>query len=216
LEIVGGSLINIIPEVPALELGDPSILRKKLDDERSNKIAMAVIGLGVVLLALVFGIGFALEPMIKGEEDRGNQLQAEIQNALASLEIVPVLKRKLFVKQTTFHNYQLSNLLIKLAQALPPDAWLNQVVIKSTADYKSLMVTVIGGAMSSDPLNNYVKELSTEAGQPPMTPSVTPKQDEQQRYFEFTLTNAPQSGASAGTPMSPASSSNPVPVGGAP
>ncbi len=203
LESVGGALVNVIPEVPTLELGDPDILKNKLDEERSNKVALVMIAAGIVLYAVQFGLGLIFDPFIKQQEQSAAQLQQEINNALNSLSIVPVVKAKLFVKEGTEQNYRASNFVIKLGQALPPDAWLKRVAVRSSPDFKRFEVIVSGGAMASEPLNSYVQELNTVVGTPPLTPRVIPQQMENQRFFEYILENTSTSDPNQATAAGP-------------
>jgi len=191
LEAVGGALAPVLSQVPTLELADVDSARAMESQSASDRVGYALIGLGILLLIAVYGIGTALDSMKAGESVKGASLQQEIQTSLNSLSIVPEVKRKLFVKQTMLENYTLNNILIKLSQTLPPDAWLDTLTLTALPEKKQLNMTVKGGALSSDPLNAYVKELNVELKDLPLKPGVIPKTQDGQRYFEFTLANDP-------------------------
>lgn len=196
LEAIGGALVSVVPMVPALELADPEVLKTKTSEEQRNLVAFILIAIGILLYGVQFGIASMVDMMVQGEVKNGARLQTEIQQALDSLAVVPEVKRKLYAKQGTMQNYRISNLVIKLAQNLPLDAWLTEVVLESGPDLKTVNLTINGGALSSDPLNNYVKELNTEMDpEKPLSPSITPQQKNEQRYFDYTLTNTPSSSA---------------------
>lgn len=189
LEAVGGSLLGLIPAIAPLELAEPELARVRVEEDRLNIISATLIGLGIVFFVFQFGLSSALEMFIKNETAKGAQLQTEINTTLNAIAVVPEVKRKLYVKQAMSQNYRFSNLLVKIGQALPLDAWLNEVTIQSLPDLKTLNVVIVGGALSSEPLNEYVKQLNLEVQTPPLSPNLTPKQDANQRYFEYRLTN---------------------------
>jgi len=191
LEAAGGALVHVLPQVPALELFDTNKIQVFVDEERQNLIAYSLIGLGVLLFVMQFALGFLLSYLTDTETAQGARLQNDINSTLSSLAIVPEVKRKLFVKNGILQNYKINNLMIEMHRTLPPDAWLTEVSLKSSPDFKNLDLAIKGGSLSPDSLNAYVKELNKEVGTPALVPSVFPKQaDNKQRYFEFSLTNA--------------------------
>lgn len=189
LEAIGGALVNLVDDIPALELGDTKVLETIKDEERRKVISAALIGLGVLLFAAQFGICTLLSNWTTGEEKTNATLQSEINSIISSLTAIPEVKRKLLVKQAMFQNYKFNNMLVKTYQTLPPDAWLRDVLFESDPDLKTFRATVTGATMTSDPLNAYVKEMNTELESAPLLPSITPRQDNSQRYFEYSLTN---------------------------
>lgn len=198
LEAVGGSVINIVRDISPLNLLNSTLEREQqMASEKEGLlanpqelVAYALIALGLLIFVGQMGLGAMLGSMQQGEQQKAAKLQADINTSLNSLAVVPEVKQKLYVKQGHDQNIRFNNILIKAGQALPPDAWLDELVLVSNPDLKSLMVNIRGGAMSSDPLNTYVKEVNSEVGTPGLTPSVLPKQQDNQRYFEYVLSNS--------------------------
>jgi hypothetical protein len=200
LEAVGGSLVPIVPIVPALDMADPDILKNKADEAISNLIAYSLLGLAGVVFVAQLGFGFLMDSLDGGEKQKTAALQGEINQAMASMTVLPQIKRKLLAKQVLFENSRLNNLVIKLGQTLPPDAWLKIVSAKSSEDLKTLDVNIDGGALTAEPLSQYVQELNRDFEKNPLVPTITPQQKDSQRYFSFTLTNKPANSAAAGAP----------------
>jgi len=196
LEAIGGALVRVIPEIPSLELSDTGVFEAIVDDTRKNFIALSLVGIAALIFVLQFSIGLLFQKLADNETKKGNQLQKDINDSLNSLSVVPEVKQKLYIRGGINQNYKVSNLILRLHQALPPDAWLEQVSIKGDVNLKALSVNITGGTLSSDPLNTYVKELNTELEANPLTPSIKPQQTQSERYFEFTLTNPTQENAS--------------------
>lgn len=190
LEAIGGALVPVVTEVPSLELADTDVLAAMVDNQRKNKIAIILFAVAALIYGIQFGIGALIESFAKGEAAKSAQIQTEINQSLTSLAIVPDVKRKLFRKQAAFVNYDTVNLLIKIAETLPPDAWLQSIEVSASNNLKSVTVRINGATLSSEPLNTYVKELNKYVGGGGLQPSIQPKQQEDKRYFTFTLTNA--------------------------
>ena len=191
LEAVGGSLVNVYRDaVPPLEMSEPGVMDSYVDEDKLRVINGILLGLGIVLVILRYGAGFALTSFTDSKQKEGTQLQAQIQTSLNSLSIVPEVKRKLFIKQGTAQNYKISNLVVKVDQALPPDVWLRTVQLRSSPDFKNLDISIDGSALAPDTLSAYVKEINTELGTPPLTPSIFPRQEGTRRYFDYALSNA--------------------------
>jgi hypothetical protein len=189
LEAIGGALVKVLPEVPPMELADVNVLEAMVDNQRKNKIALIMAGIAAIIFGIQFGLTSLIDNFTQGETAKKTKLQAEINQSLNSLAVVPDVKRKLFRKQATFLNYKIANLFVKIDEALPPDAWLTQVEVVSNADFKTLQVTINGETLTSDPLNAYVKELNTQIETPVLNPSVQPQQKKEQRFFSYKLTN---------------------------
>ncbi len=193
LEAVGGALVNMVPEIPPLEMCDPDNIETFVDDKRLDTIAYGLIGVGVLLIALWWGTSTLLSTFTKGELQKSSTLQASISQTLSSLSIIPEVKQKLYVKEGTFQNDKVNNIIVEIFKALPPDTWLKTVSIKASSDFKTISLDIAGGAVNADPLNTYVKELDAQLkASEPLAPTVTPQQENSHRFFEFTLTNAKQ------------------------
>jgi hypothetical protein len=198
LEAIGGALAPVVSEIPVLELNDLKAIETQIDEEQSDLIGYIALGLGVLLLLCQFGITFLLNSVTAQEQKAGEGLKAEIQTYLNSISVAPDLKRKLYIKQTIFQNYAMNNLVIKIDKSLPPEAWLDKVEIKlsilgasdnSASPPKSPTVKIAGQILSADPLSAYVKDLNTDLASQPLSLDVLPKQSDEKRYFEFTLSN---------------------------
>ncbi len=200
LEAVGGALVRAFAEVPAMEMADPNAMDNLVDEGRKNLIAYCLIGLGAIIFLIQMGIGSLLDYFTQNENAKTAVLQGDINTALNNLSIVPEIKRKLYIKQAVYQNYRISNLVIKIYKSLPADAWLKESVIKSATDLKSIEVNINGSTLTPDPLNAFVKELNNELPTSPITPTVTPKQQDDQRYFDYTLISSPSAQRSAGSP----------------
>lgn len=195
LEAIGGALVKVVEDIPPMELSDVDVLEAMFDQERKDKIAYIIIALGVLLFGLQWGIGTLATSLTDSESKNGTEIQTSINNALNSLTLVPEVKRKQYVRDGVEQNKKISNLLIKVHAMLPSDSWLNTVTIKSTNDFKSLELNITGSALTTEPLNDYVKELNNEVGTPPLTPKIVPKQQDEQRYADFELSNITGTGA---------------------
>lgn len=189
LEAVGGALTQYIPEIPTLNLGDPSILAAMLQEDRKKQVAYALIIMGMLIFAAQWGAGIMLESWTQKAIQQGNRLQTEINTTISALSVVPEAKLKLYIKQGVLQNQRMNNVLVKIHQALPHDAWLEQVSVNSAPNFKALDVSIQGGTLTSDALNTYIKELNKEVGTPVLVPTIVPQQENNRRFFKYTLSN---------------------------
>ena len=132
-------------------MADRDLLENLRRQKRQNVVAFSMILFGIGLFVVQYVIGMTLDSLSAVETQKSAALQAEINNSLNSLTVVPQVKQQLFVKQVMFQNYRLSNLLIKVDQTLPSDAWLTKVEIAAATDLKKLTLNITGGTLSADP-----------------------------------------------------------------
>ena len=94
----------------------------------------------------------------------------------------------MFVQRSYNQNIRFNNLMITLFQALPPDAWLDQVELESQTDFRTYKVAIKGATLSPDPLNTYLQELNRQMVGQSLTPAIQPLQTyNHQQYFGFQL-----------------------------
>lgn len=203
LEAIGGTFVKMVGEVPPLELTDPEQAAKGIStDDKINLVSVGLLVLGVLVLILHFGLASMVGYLKDQTTAKTQTIQGEIQSKLAAMAMVPSVKQKLYVKQASFQNINVSNTVTKLGQTLPPDSWLKDVSITAHVNLKDTKITVNGGALTSDPLNTLVKELNTQVKDSSLTTSVVPKQLGSQQYFEFRISNSPLTAADSATAAS--------------
>ena len=190
LEAIGGTLLKYVPQVSPLNLASPQSAYIGVDEQQQNIIAGVIAGIGLLIFLAQFGMTTLLDMLINQENTATQAMETETSQQLSSQTIVPQVKQKLFVQKALEQNYKISNMMVKLAQSLPPDAWLNSVKVTSSIDLKALTLEIKGGALSSDPLNAFVNDVNSllPEGQK-LTPSIAPQQKDDNRFFDFTLTN---------------------------
>ncbi len=189
LDAIGGALIKAFEEIPPLELNDGSLLAMLEDEKHKTLVSYGLIALGVILFIGQLGISSLLDMFAGQEQAKSDQIQASINAVVSTMSIIPDVKQKLFIKKCVVENYKLNNLLIKIDQNLPQDAWFTKITLNTQPDMKAIVTSLKGGTLNADSLNAYVGLINNEIKDLPLTPNVIPKEEENQRYFEFTLSN---------------------------
>jgi hypothetical protein len=205
LEAVGGSLVNLVPEIPALELGDPWALKASMDQKNSNVLGNILLILGVVsLLALVAGT-LILGPQTEASLKESQRLQAEIQTTTNQFSIIPDVKRQQLVADTMLFNKKTSNLMLLVNKELPASAWLDKFEMAATSDlkvgkvdYQLPLFNLMGGAIPDasgnapgQTLEAYKGKLLKYLGEgtTPLNTGITPINKEGKSYTNYIFSN---------------------------
>lgn len=189
LECVGGVLVRTVPEVPPMEMGEGKIADVGGDDQLINVVAAGLIGIGVLIYGVQFGIAKMFDSFQQSEVKNNEKIQREIDAAINSLSVVPDVKKKMFIRQGQFQNYRYSNLLINLHKEIPEDTELKKLEVKSTEKMDSVNITISGRTGTSDSLNQYVQNMNQHLENDKFLPDITPSTYDGQRIFDFTLVN---------------------------
>lgn len=191
LEAVGGALIRQVSYVPPLNLSSPGTDDVGADDDLKNKIAIGIGLAGALFYGANMGVGQFLDSGALSMGQDAATISGEISQSLASLGILNEAKTKFYVKKALDNNTVYSNVFIKLIQALPPDAWINEVQMNSDTTFKSYKMDVKGFALTSGPVNNYLNEIKAQLpAETNIVPSIKPITQEGQRLFEFEFSTA--------------------------
>ena len=188
LEAVGGALIEHVDYVPPLDMSSPDSQDVGADEELKNKIAIGIGVAGVVFYAIQMGISTMISGNMENLKRETSKVENKINNQLSSLKLLSDAKQQFYVKLVQDSNITFNNVMIKIAEALPPDAWIKSVKLTTGNTVQSYDMVVEGSALSSGPLNDYLNQI---AGQLPaetnLKPQVNPVNKDGNRYFEFKL-----------------------------
>ena len=188
LEAIGGSLVRVFPQAPPLEMTTADGYQASIDEEKRQHILYGLMGVAALIFVLQLGLGYFIEVFTKSAEKTAKKIDYEIPQTQSKFPVRSVLEQKYFVQQGIHQNYRVVNLVIKIAEALPSDAWLRAILIESNEDLSTVDLTLAGSSLSSgENLEGYVQELNTELQGQVITPNIFPRQEEGRRFFEFDL-----------------------------
>jgi hypothetical protein len=199
-EILGAGMAIVDNMVPVVNLLQRNIFDLTVIQRQKDKVAMGLIAAGMTLFLVYLAINSLFGFLATQETAKAEEIQAKIQQLKPPKETFNKLKQQMFVQRAYNQNIRFNNLMITLFQALPPDAWLDQVDFESQADFRSYNIQVKGATLSPDPLNTYIQELGRQLMGQSLSPMVQPLQTyNQQQYFGFELkTQSPTAGQATG------------------
>jgi len=145
------------------------------------------------LFGLYFGNNVVTDALVANKGTEIAQIDTEMQNIKPPAEMLNELKSQLFIKRSVNQNIGVNNLMIKSFQVLPPDAWLESIIVEAPVSFDRFNVEIKGAGITPDPLNTFLQELNGQLKpEQKLSPIIEPKQTpNNQSYFSFTLSNAP-------------------------